>query len=144
MFWLNSPICYWHYSEQICAMWLQNGINKHLQMQIELMTACVSQSVINYSFLLAAGTIQTNISALWLFLKASVEFVHNRRTATGKIIRKLRKRFSFFDFSNVCNYQHSLSFTKWLAVYTRPLSCTVITVYRNNILVTGDCTEVGG
>lgn len=50
-------------------------------MQVELITACVSQSVINYSLLLAAGTIQTNISALWQFLKASIEFMYNRRTA---------------------------------------------------------------
>lgn len=105
------------------------------------MTACVSQSVTNYSLLLAAGTIQTNISALWQFLKASIEFMYNgRELPTGKIIRKLRKRFSFCDFSNVCNYWHSLSFTKWLVVYMRPLSCTVITVNRNNILVMGDCT----
>lgn len=50
-------------------------------MQVELMTACVSQSVINYSLLLAAGAIQTHISALWHFLKASIELMYNRRTA---------------------------------------------------------------
>lgn len=79
----KSTRCYQCYLDQICVMWLQNGINKHLGMRVELMTACVSQNVINYRLLLAAGAIQTNISALWQFLKSSIEFRHNRRTAYG-------------------------------------------------------------
>lgn len=74
----KSTRCCWCYLNQAHAMWLQNGINKHLGMRVELMTACVSQNVINYSLLLAPGTIETNISPLWQFLKASIQFTHNR------------------------------------------------------------------